>query len=479
MDKRLVLGLMALLLATALIYAATPYKNPYQYSEEHQTLWGKIAALAHYDVIKTTEPRLCSNGAANYTCFLSKTDIAPILKALNKTGVKPEVAEIEAKWVLVLDIDYTAVLATGNSSPYWRNYTVIKAWELTWNNQTARVYQVRLRWSYGELIKAKDLVVEKLLYKDKVKGITSVAPALERIVVTTKNATSDRKPDPNATETIKKKIKEIDSDLEVEVAYAEEARPTLSRGSVFNPLVGGINITLIYRYTPNYLNISGCTLGFTGMLYGSIPVIVTAWHCSFWIWGSSVRVYQPTHFDYYIGNQYQPAGCTYRQIDAYTIETYCDIMTIPVDTSRRTTAPQIFRPYDVDWGTVTKVLGRYDVPWLGTLTKAGRTTDIAEGYLWQYCRDTIYYQRARHGDHQGTRVVIHKITVKCTVDIAWMNIWYGDSGGPVYVVGPFIGLNSREVYAYGITSGFYNGTLGERHTIVSPLDAYHLYVRYT
>ena len=52
-------------------------------------------------------------------------------------------------------------------------------------------------------------------------------------------------------------------------------------------------------------------------------------------------------------------------------------------------------------------------------------------------------------------------------------------GGPVYVVGPFIGLNSREVYAYGITSGFYNGTLGERHTIVSPLDAYHLYVRYT
>ena len=431
-------------------------------------------------MIKTTEPRLCSNGAANYTCFLSKTDIAPILKALNKTGVKPEVAEIEAKWVLVLDIDYTAVLATGNSSPYWRNYTVIKAWELTWNNQTARVYQVRLRWSYGELIKAKDLVVEKLLYKDKVKGITSVAPALERIVVTTKNATADKKPDPNAVNTIRKKIKEINPDLEVEVAYAEEARPATSRSRVFNPLVGGIQIELGYTYTPLYpRNYSSCTLGFTGLLYGSIPVIVTAWHCSFWIWGRDVVVYQPM-WPYFIGYQYQPAVCPYTQIDAYTIETYCDIMTIPVDTSRRTIAPQIFRPYyDVDWGTVMRVLGRYDVPWLGRLTKAGITTDIAEGYLWQYCRDTIYYQRARHGDHQGTRVVIHKITVKCTVDIAWMNIWYGDSGGPVYVVGPFIGLNSREVYAYGITSGFYNGTLGERHTIVSPLDAYHLYVRYT
>ena len=37
MDKRLVLGLMALLLATALIYAATPYKNPYQFSTLRST----------------------------------------------------------------------------------------------------------------------------------------------------------------------------------------------------------------------------------------------------------------------------------------------------------------------------------------------------------------------------------------------------------------------------------------------------------
>ncbi|ABP50308.1 MAG: hypothetical protein OWQ51_04760 [Pyrobaculum arsenaticum] len=184
------------------MHAATPYKDPYQYSKGHQTLWGKIGALAHYDVVKTTDPRLCSDGLSNFTCFLSKTDVVPILKELNRTGIKPEAAEVEARWVLVLDINYTAVPATS----YWRNYTVIKAWELRWNNQTVRIYQTRLKWTYGELIKAKDRISEKLWYKDKVEGITSVAPALERIVVTTKKATAEGKPDPNATKTIKKKI---------------------------------------------------------------------------------------------------------------------------------------------------------------------------------------------------------------------------------------------------------------------------------
>ena len=75
MNRKLVLGLAALLLAVALIRAATPHKDPYQYSKEHHTLWGKIAALAHYDVVKTTEPRLCSDGLANFTCLLSKTDV--------------------------------------------------------------------------------------------------------------------------------------------------------------------------------------------------------------------------------------------------------------------------------------------------------------------------------------------------------------------------------------------------------------------
>ncbi|MCY0890278.1 MAG: hypothetical protein OWQ51_04755 [Pyrobaculum arsenaticum] len=72
-----------------------------------------------------------------------------------------------------------------------------------------------------------------------------------------------------------------------------------------------------------------------------------------------MSVYQPEiGSSYYIGYSYQPAGCAYRQIDAYTIETYCDIMTIPVDTSRRTIAPQIFKPYHyVTWGSVVRVLG--------------------------------------------------------------------------------------------------------------------------
>ena len=151
-------------------------------------------------------------------------------------------------------------------------------------------------------------------------------------------------------------------------------------------------------------------------------------------------------------------------------------MTIPVDTRKRVIAPQIFRPYyDVTWGTVMKVLGRYDVPLLGKLTKAGITTDTAEGYLWNYCSDTTYCQRAK----TGGSYITYTVTVKCTVDIAWMNNKQGDSGGPIYVVGPYIGLYSREVYAYGITSGVYYGRVGEPHTIASPLDAYNLYVKYT
>lgn len=138
-------------------------------------------------MVKTTEPRLCSDGLANFTCLLSKTDVAPILKALNRRGVQPEVAEVEAKWVLVLDTNYTV------GDIHWRNYTVVKAWELRCNNYTVRIYQARMKWTYGELIKAKDRISEKLWYKDKVKGVTSVAPALERIVVTTKNST-DRRP---------------------------------------------------------------------------------------------------------------------------------------------------------------------------------------------------------------------------------------------------------------------------------------------
>ncbi|MEM0278273.1 hypothetical protein [Pyrobaculum sp.] len=112
------------------------------------------------------------------------------------------------------------------------------------------------------------------------------------------------------------------------------------------------------------------------------------------------------------------------------MEAYCDIMAMTVGTRQRTIAPQVFRPYyDVDWGTVMKVLGRFDVPLWGRLTKAGITTDVQEGELLNYCSDVTYRDSGR------------TVTLKCAVEIRMVNL-PGDSGAPIYVRGPSIGLNS-------------------------------------
>jgi hypothetical protein len=95
------------------------------------TLYGKMAALSHHDVLKTTEPLTCSDGVQNFTCMLSKTDITPILRELKKIGVEPEVSPVARRWVLVLDFNFT------EGSWRWRNVTVVRGWELKWNNETA------------------------------------------------------------------------------------------------------------------------------------------------------------------------------------------------------------------------------------------------------------------------------------------------------------------------------------------------------
>lgn len=182
MGRKPVLGLAALLLAVALVYAATPYKDPYQYSKEHYTLWGKIGALAHYDVVKTTEPRICSDGAANFTCILSKTDAKPIIVALRKVGVEAETIEINATWVLSLYYNYTA------GGWQWRNTTVIKAWELKWHNQTVRIYQVKIKRSLGEMMKIVNRATGRLMLGN-ITGVTVVGLAGDFIIVVTRNAT--------------------------------------------------------------------------------------------------------------------------------------------------------------------------------------------------------------------------------------------------------------------------------------------------
>ncbi|MFZ8811917.1 MAG: hypothetical protein ACO2PN_27940 [Pyrobaculum sp.] len=113
----------------------------------HVTLHGKIAALSHHDVLKTTEPLTCSDGVQNFTCLLSKTSITPILRELKKINVAPEVSPVARRWVLVLDFNFT------DGTWRWRNITVVRGWELKWNNETAYVFQAKIKKSLGEMIK--------------------------------------------------------------------------------------------------------------------------------------------------------------------------------------------------------------------------------------------------------------------------------------------------------------------------------------
>ena len=68
-----------MLLAVSQPAAGADAGGAYQYAKAHVTLYGKMAALSHHDVMKTTEPLTCSDGVQNFTCLLSKTDVMPVL----------------------------------------------------------------------------------------------------------------------------------------------------------------------------------------------------------------------------------------------------------------------------------------------------------------------------------------------------------------------------------------------------------------
>ncbi len=97
----------ALFLLVAQLGPAPGASGAYQYAKALATLYGKIAALSHHDVLKTTEPLTCSDGVQNFTCLLSKTDITPVLRELKKIDVAPEVSPAARRWVLVLDFNFT------------------------------------------------------------------------------------------------------------------------------------------------------------------------------------------------------------------------------------------------------------------------------------------------------------------------------------------------------------------------------------
>jgi hypothetical protein len=221
------LGVVVAVVVFALfLLVAPPGEAPdageaYQYARSHVTLYGKIAALSHHDVLKTTEPLTCSDGVQNFTCLLSKTDITPILRELKKIDVEPEASPVARRWVLVLDFNFT------EGSWRWRNVTVMKGWELKWNNETAYVFQAQIKKSLGEMVKINEELLEVFFV---LKNITAVAVYADKIVIGTSNGTATDgggKPDHKTIERIREYIRKRYGDVIVEVYYDPGATPLI------------------------------------------------------------------------------------------------------------------------------------------------------------------------------------------------------------------------------------------------------------
>jgi len=224
------LGVVVAVVVFALfLLVAQPGEAPgasgaYQYAKLHATLYCKIAALSHYDVLKTTEPLTCSDGVQNFTCLLSKTDITPVLGELKKIDVAPEVSPVARRWVLVLDLNFT------EGSWRWRNVTVVRGWELKWNNETAYVFQAQIKKSLGEMVRINDELSEAFLIRRELKNITAVAVYADKIAIGTSNGTATDgkgKPDHKTIERIREYIRKRYGDVIVEVYYTPGATPVI------------------------------------------------------------------------------------------------------------------------------------------------------------------------------------------------------------------------------------------------------------
>jgi hypothetical protein len=305
--------------------------------------------------------------------------------------------------------------------------------------------------------------------KEELKGVTGVGVVLDKIIVTTENATasidlldsnsahywsesvftatqntcaSHRKKavDPAAAERIKRFVKSIDPEVEVEVLY-DKPEPAQSRSDRFRPVVGGIRIEQVYRGPGFEVYVPGCTLGFTGVV-GGTPVVLTAWHCIGWTGTDRTRgqaeIYQPYRIRWNLIADSIQATCRYLWANNNLI-TNCDIVAMRSLVPRE---PRVFRPTESStpqYGQVVRRLGKYDVGLFSELVKAGITTDVTRGRLILHNFDARYTERLWGFD----------VVVCCNVLVAGMRVEPGDSGGPVY---RFMGSNN-ELGAYGIVSG--------------------------
>jgi len=435
------------------------------YAGNHTTLWGKVAALAHYDVVKASEPLTCTDGVANFTCLLAKTDVRPILNALGRVGVNATVAPLNVSSVAVAVYNFTA------GRWQWWNVTVLKAWNVTSQHGWAVIVQAPLKKSLGEMMKIHDKAVEKLF---KMKNVTAVVILTHRLIVGTSNATDTgeegqggnetakpkgKRPDPATVERIKKAVKEIDPDVEVEVIYSEPAQPLAVMGGSFP-----ISITWRSDGTYKYRGSGSCTLGYAGWLYGdpTMEVIVTAWHCfayvgtdrttpfSITVAGSeggsfSVRSDGQTVDGIFVSGPY-----SWRRYIVTYLYVYSDVAIAG--------RSSIFTSLNIVPGYVTKAdgysdlpvvaqLGKYDVKVGDTLhIRLGRSNALSRGTVNSLC-DTSTVSNSP----TSRFVPVHS----CHVLIGSVSVWPqpGDSGSPVYVLVYATPDAASGVRAYGVLSG--------------------------
>jgi len=180
------------------------------YAGNQTTLWGKVAALAHYDVVKTSEPLTCTDGVSIFPCLLSKTDVRPILDALGRIGVNATATPLKLSRVAVV-----------MPPEGWRDVAVLGAWNVTSPHGWVVIVQAPIKKSLGEMRRIHEKAVEKL----SGMNVTAVGFIADRLIVGTTNA------DPAAVERIKKAVREIDPDVEVEVVYIGPAQPLVGWGT--------------------------------------------------------------------------------------------------------------------------------------------------------------------------------------------------------------------------------------------------------
>jgi len=467
------------------------------YAGNHTTLWGKVAALAHYDVVKASEPLTCTNGVANFTCLLSKTDVHPILNALRRVGVNATAAPLNLSHVAVAVFNFTA------GQWQWWNVTVLKAWNVTSQHGWAVIVQAPLKKSLGEMLKIHDRAVEKLF---KMKNVTSVGILTHRLIVGTSNATDTgeegrggnetakprgKRPDPAAVERIKKAVKEIDPDVEVEVIYSEPARLTATAGGSF-PITFYVDTGI---KTASF----SCTLGYAGRLWGSASsqVLVTAWHCiafagtdrtspfTITAWGPDGRQY----FSLRSGDpKLEFATSTYwwqRSSSSLELYVWSDVVAVGVYD------PSFFANNNIEPGRVwyvislqitggqvirfpTKLpvvqqLGKNDVQlfspltatWGTKLARGDYARAVGSGTVLSTCWTVAYTgDIGKYGDFVPVAY--------CHVLTTYMGNDPGDSGSPIYQLISDVNGYPVGVKAYGVLSGI-TYVFGQPYTVVAPL----------